>query len=627
MYVVKAELQAAADSAALAAAGEMSGALADVYLQKGREGAKLYAAEHMSFAMEGGLNWMMPISSLARRCRTMVTGAWRFELDETSSVPDAVRVTVRRDGRTNPLVPMFFAHVLGFGDQSMSATSASMINPRDIALVIDLSRSMSYDSTLRSKDDIQINMRDVWVTLEGAEGSPSTKYIEGKGTYITDYQLQTPDMSVYAAREGRAFGSMSVWGTTIYQGSYDDNAIAADPGLYYLPERSKTPSDGWASTLRSAQYSWLVTSQTNPYSLKSRNYSQAEIKALLKRPSSNENTTSYANRVKVVLGLSNWSDNDKDQRVDSNEVTEIVEESYSIGAGWDNWISDMRSQSALDGADSDFVCRFGLKTYIHWLVCRSYSKDYVAGGVGRTPLLQYTPLEPLQAMKDAVQGFTDYLTSVNSQDRVGLVVYGTRGAVDPYSTSNGLTNDYDAISDLPYPHQPGEQGPSTNTADGVAYGYRLVYGPGSRAYAHKVIVFMSDGYANQSNGYFYETDFDDAEVQKRLAAVSSLEDFDDLIGFPSSKVTSNSAAAREETVGLANMMASNLLGLGAVEFNVVGVGANADVQNLLQPLAEASGGDAYRAVPDINDPQAMHRILKEIYERIGGRRPIALIKP
>ena len=56
-------------------------------------------------------------------------------------------------------------------------------------------------------------------------------------------------------------------------------------------------------------------------------------------------------------------------------------------------------------------------------------------------------------------------------------------------------------------------------------------------------------------------------------------------------------------------------------------GAHADIQNLLQPLAEASGGDAYRALPDVNDPQAMHRILKDIYERIGGRRPIALIKP
>jgi Flp pilus assembly protein TadG len=627
MYVVQAELQTAADAAALAAAGEMSGATADVYLQMAREGAKLYAAEHLSFAMQGGLQLDDADIEFGVAQQDEDTGAWRFQLDETCPAPFAVRVTVRRDGETNPLVPLFFAHVLGFGDQHMSATSASMINPRDIALVIDLSGSMSDDSELKNKDDVQINLRDIWVTLDGPAGSPETKFIDGKGTFIKDYELRGPGESVYASRTGQTFGSMADWGTSIYRGNYSDNAIAADPGLYYLPERSKTPSNGWASTLRSGQYSWLVTSQSNPYSLKSRNYSQAEINALLKRPSSNENNTTYRNRAKVVLGLSNWNDNDHDKRIDNNEVVDIVDESYSIGANWDNWINDMRSNTGLGGADSTFRYRLGLKTYINWLMVRSYSKDYNAGGVGRTPSLQFTPIEPLQAVKDAVHGFTDYLKSVDSNDKVGLVVYGSRGSVDPFSQTNGLTNDFDAVSDLPYPHQPGEQGAYTNTADGIVRGYRMVYGAGSREYAHKVIVFMSDGYANYSNGFSFETDLEDPNVQDQLSQISSMEDFDDLVGFPAGSVRYDTNEARAETLGIANMMASNLLGTGPAEFNVVGVGAHADIHNLLQPLAEASGGDAYRALPDVNDPQAMQRILKEIYERIGGRRPIALIKP
>lgn len=627
MYVVQAELQTAADAAALAAAGEMARATADVYLQKGREGAKLYAGEHTSFAMDGGLELSDGDIEFGIAVRDGGTGAWQFQLDPSCPAPYAVRVTVQRDGSTNPLVPMFFAHVLGFGNQHMSATSASMITPRDIALVIDLSGSMSDDSELQNKDDVQINLRDIWVTLDGAAGSPETKFIAGKGTYIKNYELRSPDDSAYSSRTGRTFGSMANWGSTIYQGSYNDNAIAADPGLYYLPERSKTPSDGWAATLRSSQYSWLVTNQSNPYSLKSRNYSNSKIKALLKRPSGGESTTTYRNRVKVALGLSNWSDADNDSYVDSNEVTDIVDEPYSIGAGWDNWINDMRSSTGLAGADSDFRYRLGLKTYVNWLMVRSYSKDYNVGGVGRTPSLQFTPIEPLQAVKDAVHGFTDYLKSVDSNDKVGLVVYGSTGAVDPFSQSNGLTNDFDAISDLPYPHQPGEQGAYTNTGDGIVRGYRMVYGAGSRLYAHKVIVFMSDGYANYSNGFDFETDLEAPDVQDRLKDINSMDDFDDLVGFPANRVSYDERGAREETLGIANMMASNLLGMGPAEFNVVGVGAHADIQNLLQPLAQASGGDAYRALPDVNDPQAMHRILKEIYERIGGRRPIALIKP
>lgn len=627
MYVVRSELQTAADAAALAAAGEMAGATADVYLKKARDGAKFYANEHASFAMDGGLQLEDADIEFGIAVRDDATGAWQFQLDESSPAPYAVRVTVHRDGKTNPLVPMFFAHVLGFGSQRMSAVSASMITPRDIALVIDLSHSMSNDSALKNKDDVQINLRDVWVTLESRDGSPDTKVIPGKGTYIKNYELRSPGDSAYASQTGATFGSMADWGSDIYYGGYDGSEIVADPGLYYLPDRSRTPSGGWASTLQSGQYSWLVADGGNPYSLTSRNYSASEVNSLLKRPTDTESTTTYLNRVKIVLGLSNWHDGNNNSRVDSYEVSEIVEEPYSIGAGWNDWLADMRSTTGTGGADYDFCYRYGLKTYVNWLLCRSYSKDYVVGSVGRTPSLQFTPIEPLQAIKDAVHGFTDYLKSVDSNDKVGLVVYGSTSAVDPFSQTNGLTNDFDAVSELPYPHQPGEQGAYTNTGDGVVRGYRMVYGAGARQYAHKVIVFMSDGYANYANGFDFETDLDDPAVQERLGAIDSIEDFDDLVGFPASGVRYDPNSAHEETLGIANMLASNLMGIGPAEFNVVGVGAHADIQNLLQPLAEASGGDAYRALPDVNDPQAMQRILKEIYERIGGRRPVALIKP
>ena len=55
MYVVQAELQAAADSAALAAAGEMSGAPTSVYTENATSAAKLYAGEHGSLGMSSPL--------------------------------------------------------------------------------------------------------------------------------------------------------------------------------------------------------------------------------------------------------------------------------------------------------------------------------------------------------------------------------------------------------------------------------------------------------------------------------------------------------------------------------------------------------------------------------------------
>ena len=62
-----------------------------------------------------------------------------------------------------------------------------------------------------------------------------------------------------------------------------------------------------------------------------------------------------------------------------------------------------------------------------------------------------------------------------------------------------------------------------------------------------------------------------------------------------------------------------------LELNVVGVGIGADMDGMLRPLAQASRGEAYHAIPDIADPKALAVLLRQIYREIGGRRPIQLI--
>jgi hypothetical protein len=159
----------------------------------------------------------------------------------------------------------------------------------------------------------------------------------------------------------------------------------------------------------------------------------------------------------------------------------------------------------------------------------------------------------------------------------------------------------------------------------------MIHGPGSRPHAHKVIVFMSDGCTTVYNHFNYLSDLDDPQNIALLRDVQSTDDLADLLGgFPSTSLSTGGTAdedGRLETLGIGRMLASNHLGLGAVEFNVVGVGADADIANLLQPLAEASGGDAYYAAPDLANPQALPELLKGIYRRIGGKRPVALIQP
>ena len=639
IYIVQAELQTAADAAALAAAGEMSRATTQVYTANAIAGAQHYAAQHRSIGIAGGLQLAVNDIEFGDAVYDGDRNTWTFRPGSSSASPYAVRVTVRRDGVVNPRVPVFFAQVLGIADGVQSASAASMITPRDVALVVDLSQSMTFDSMLIRRNDTQINLRDVWVTLNGTAGSPSTRVISGAGTFISDYELRSPGSSVYAGYDGQTFGSMAVWGSTINQGLYDQSWVEADPGMYYLPERHDASNPwGWFISLgypSDPRYTWLVEDLSNPYSLRSRGYDDDKIVGLLKRPEDSESSTNYRRRVKVLLGLATWND-DGDDRVESGEVTDIISEPYVEGIGWDTWINDMRNASGLTfnsswGGAGYFRDRYGLKTYVNWLMDRQFAKDYpVSGSSGYTPQLQYTVAEPLQALKDAVKVFTDYLQSVESNDKVGMVVYGTNGAMDPFSQSNGLTNDFDAVADLPYPHQAGEHGRYTNTADAIVRGYRMIHGTGSRPEAHKVIVFMSDGYTTAYNGFNYLSDLDDPVNEQILRDTDTIDELETLLGFPAgSPATGGSSgeAGRVETLAIARMLASNKLGLGSAEFNVVGVGGNADIINLLQPLAEASGGDAYYAAPDLDDPQALPRLLKEIYRKIGGRRPVALIHP
>lgn len=58
------------------------------------------------------------------------------------------------------------------------------------------------------------------------------------------------------------------------------------------------------------------------------------------------------------------------------------------------------------------------------------------------------------------------------------------------------------------------------------------------------------------------------------------------------------------------MFVSYHLGMGSAELNVVGVGADADMEGMLMPLAAANSGEAYHSAPDLIDPGALPALLK-----------------
>jgi Flp pilus assembly protein TadG len=135
LAVVRTQLQAAADSAALASAGASNQSRSGMI-----QVAQAFAAYHQIGARPVVLNAgdvKFGIWDVATRTFT--------ELGP-GDLGTAVKVTVRADAASGGLPPLFFGRVLGANPVAEEASAVAMVNPRDIAFVVDLSGSMNWDT-------------------------------------------------------------------------------------------------------------------------------------------------------------------------------------------------------------------------------------------------------------------------------------------------------------------------------------------------------------------------------------------------------------------------------------------------------------------------------------------------
>jgi hypothetical protein len=159
-YHVQTELQRTADAAAMAAASQM----ADVN-NLSDQGILDIAREYAQKNKTGGIEPTIDESDIVLG-RSVQDGDGKTTFIEGQQPYDAVKVTVRlTHGSPNGPVPLFFGKALGKPDVDLSASAIAMLVPRDLAIVIDLSRSMNYDSQLRHETTTTINIKKVWQDL------------------------------------------------------------------------------------------------------------------------------------------------------------------------------------------------------------------------------------------------------------------------------------------------------------------------------------------------------------------------------------------------------------------------------------------------------------------------------
>ena len=133
--LARTQLQTAADSAALAAAGSSGKSEAEIV-----QTAQDFANANMAAGRHIQLN-----------SNDVKFGSWdassgTFTPTASGQIGTAVRVTVRTDAASGGETNLFFGRLFGLRSVAQEASAIATVNPRDIAFVVDLSGSMNYDT-------------------------------------------------------------------------------------------------------------------------------------------------------------------------------------------------------------------------------------------------------------------------------------------------------------------------------------------------------------------------------------------------------------------------------------------------------------------------------------------------
>ncbi|HZZ71058.1 MAG TPA: pilus assembly protein TadG-related protein [Pirellulales bacterium] len=156
-YIVntRTELQKAADAAAFAGASQ---------LVNGTAAAQTEAMTYLALNPVGG-------RTMTSSNAVLQYGNWDLTtrtFSQSAVTPNALKVTLTDDSQ-----PLFFGKIFGRATFTTSTSAIAIYQPRDIALVLDYSASMAYDSQFRNisllgQTEIETNLQQIYTEL----GSP-----------------------------------------------------------------------------------------------------------------------------------------------------------------------------------------------------------------------------------------------------------------------------------------------------------------------------------------------------------------------------------------------------------------------------------------------------------------------
>ena len=469
IVLTQTKMQNAADAAALAASQEITSAVAEA----GEDGGDA-TIDANSIAVANARSMAEQVVSangayidpdidvqFGKRVFDEASGTWDIQWDVEPY--NVVRVTVRRDDAdtTQPdgELPLSFGWAVGRPSVDVVATATAFVEARDIAVVLDYSGSMNYDSQFRSdtlstlgQTAVEANLYDIWEDL----GSPTY----GNLPYQPDYATVT-----------KTPGAVKWTGPTII--ATFSQAITSVK-LYYTDGNNQTFSGGSSGA-------------TKTYQGTSSHAGKLIDNCRLYTSSSSYTTYSFydTTTIKQALGL--------------NSVT------YPYPSGsWNNYIDYCRdSTNSTSWYDSQVnACgyrrKFGMKTLVEFWI--KHKKSY-----SQTPDLWKTRHYPFHAVKEGTSLLCSFLEDLDFGDHLGLVTYDTNARIETVLSGTGMptvsfgsdwvSDNYTAIDTIQSHKQAGHYGDTTNIGGGIDNAITLLSDHG-RYGARPTIILMTDGNAN-----------------------------------------------------------------------------------------------------------------------------------
>jgi len=598
--VTKTRMQAAADSAALAAAQEI-----------------VVAVRNASWNSETGLDMVAVHTAAAADARAMavyVANINGFYIDPSIDVLpgrrmlandgvsytqtwgtgpyNCVKVNIRKNNSNanapDAKLPLIFAPVFGERAQSITTSATAFIESRDIVCTLDYSGSMNDDSCMSSatisrltKSSVEANLDAIWAALVASD---------------VRFSNDAPTKKFQTA----GFGLMNSAAGT-YNSSNTSQTVIEALGLY-TPE--KNYYDTWSFNSSGDDYYFTTSGGFN-----FRRFTQGTFNGQLRRKTTSGNTWSTVAATtapgyfpQIVESAIRFPQEGKNTSTGMRLGKPSIATSRSR---WLAYVDFVRTDSNL--SNQGYNRKYGYRTLCVYLMesraLNSQSED-----------LWRAPCYPFHGMKMGMETFCEFMTDLSYGDNIGLVNYATSarietglnedgaGATVNLGTSDLMSTRYQDINTIQMHKQAGHYSNTTATGDGILKAVGLINSNG-RYGAQKAILLMTDGIPNVSPpGFSLPSDWN----------WNTLLDYDDngTADYTTSDVNARYALYQAKLAADQDIVIHTLC-----------LGAGADTA-LLKAIAKISGGYDI-VVPAGTSVTAQTLLLREAFGVLAGQVPPA----